>query len=73
MIWANVTKFGQNFIAPRKFFGLVRLCSLAPKSTVYIRRNKYVAGEDVPRFALMFGGKDTSLINLVTTGLTAGR
>ena len=26
MIWANVTKFGQNFIAPPKFFGLVRLC-----------------------------------------------
>ena len=25
MIWANATKFGQNFIAPPKFFGLVRL------------------------------------------------
>ena len=25
MIWASVTKFGQNFIAPPKFFGLVRL------------------------------------------------
>ena len=25
-IWANVTKFGQNFIAPPKFFGLVRVC-----------------------------------------------
>ena len=25
MIWANVTKFGQNFIAPPKFFGLVRV------------------------------------------------
>ena len=27
MIWANVTKFGQNFIAPPKFFGLVRVWS----------------------------------------------
>ena len=26
MIWANVAKFGQNFIAPPKFFGLVELC-----------------------------------------------
>ena len=26
MIWTNVTRFGQNFIAPTKFFGLVRLC-----------------------------------------------
>ena len=43
------------------------------QSTVYIRRNKYIAGEDVPRFALMFWRKDTLLINLVTTGLTAGR
>ena len=25
MIWANVTKFGQNFIATPKFFGLVRV------------------------------------------------
>ena len=25
MIWANVTKFGQNFIAPPNFFGMVRL------------------------------------------------
>ena len=26
MIWANVTKFGYNFIAPPNFFGLLRLC-----------------------------------------------
>ena len=31
MIWANVTKFEQNFIAPPKFFGLVRLCLEASK------------------------------------------
>ena len=26
MIWAIVKKFGQKFIAPPNFFGLVRLC-----------------------------------------------
>ena len=35
MIWANVTKFGQNFIAPPKFFGLVRLW-------LYVRLNSSI-------------------------------
>ena len=37
MIWANVTKFGQNFIAPPKFFGLVRLWSVVDINSILLQ------------------------------------
>ena len=37
MIWENVTKFGQNFIAP-KIFWLLRLCMSVYKLVFPIRK-----------------------------------
>ena len=52
MIWANVTKFGQNFIAPPKFFGLVRLCIHYNSIYANVTLNKKFAFSSVATQAL---------------------
>ena len=42
MIWENVTKFGQNFIAPPKFFGLVRLCAQSSRISLIQSKKFYL-------------------------------